>query len=92
MAATVGLARKVEETLPFILGEPSQKLVRNIVRGNFVDMVELLQDNIKVERCKAAGECESSQGHRREVPDILYWPQCFSLYAAVLGDHYPEMC
>ena len=54
-----------------------------------MDMAELLRDNMEVERRKAAGEGESSQGRRREVPDILSWLQCFSLYAAVLGAHFP---
>ena len=55
-----------------------------------MDMAELLQDNMEVERYKAAGEGESSQGRRREVPDILSWLVCFSLYATVLGAQFPE--
>ena len=86
--------KRVEETSPFILGEAlpvvPQKLVRKIVRGDFVDMADLLRDNIELERHKGAGAGESSQGHRREVPDILSLFQCFSLYAAVLVAHFPE--
>ena len=87
-------SRKVDETAPFILGEAllvvPAKLVRKIVRGDFVDMAELLRDNMEVERRRATGEGEPSQSRRREVPDILSWLQCFSLYAAVVGAHYPE--
>ena len=39
---------------------------------------------------RAGGEGEPSLTRRREVPDILSWLQCFSMYAAVLGAHYPE--
>ena len=89
-----GTNKRAEETSSFILGEALPVvppiLVRKIVRGDFVDMTELLQDNMEVERHKAAGEAESSQGRRREVPDILSWLQCFSLYAAVLGAQFPE--
>ena len=61
----------------------------NHVRRDFVDMAELLRDNMEVER-RAGGEGEPSLTRRREVPDILSWLQCFSMYAAVLGAHYPE--
>ena len=55
-----------------------------------MDMAELLRDNMEVERRRATGDGEPSQSRRREVPDILSWLQCFSLYAAVVGAHYPE--
>ena len=33
----------------------------------------------------------SSQGRpRREVPDLLSWVQCFSIYTAVVASKYPE--
>ena len=79
---------------PFILSEAlpvvPAKLVKKIVRGEFVDMVELLQDNMEAERRRANGEGESALPRRREVPDILSWLQCFSMYAAVVGVQYPE--
>ncbi len=62
------------------------KLVRKIVRGDYVDMAELLKDNVEAERRRmAAGE--SGQGQRpsrREIPDFESWLQCFNTYAAVV--------
>ena len=63
------------------------KLVKKIVRGDFVDIAELLRDNMEAERRRAGWEGEPSLTRRREVPDILSWLQCFSIYAAVLGAH-----
>lgn len=83
---------------PFIIGEALPvvpgKLVRKIVRGEFVDMAELLKDNLEMERRRLAGG-ESWQGQRpsrREVPDFESWLQCFSAYAAVVGSRYPQKC
>ena len=64
--------------------------MKQIVKGEFMDMAELLKDSIEAERHHAATEGESSQGllgkrgSRREMPDILSWLQCSSAYAAVL--------
>ena len=67
---------------PFILSESlpvvPAKLVKRILKGVFVDMVELLKDNMEVERRRALAEGESRQGHlqrttRREVLDMLSW-------------------
>ena len=74
----------LSETLPVV----PAKLVKKIMKGEFVDMAELLKDNIKVERRRQASEGKLSQGHfgqamcRREVPDLMSWLQCFSSYAA----------
>ncbi len=85
---------------PFILGEAlpvvPAKLVKRILKGDYVDMAELLKDNMEVERRRAQVEGDGSQGqlmhrgNRREIPDMLSWLQCFSLYAAVVGSRYPE--
>ena len=88
-----GTSKKVEETSPFILGEALRvvptKLVRKIVQGDFVDMAELLQDNMEVERRKQQVRASPPKvaGERCQ---ILSWLQCFSLYAAVLGAQFPE--
>ena len=51
--------RKVDEAAPFLLGEAlpvvPAKLVKKIVRGEFVDMAELLWDNMEVGRRRVAG-------------------------------------
>ena len=88
------------EGLPFVLSETlpivPAKLVKKILKGEFVDMAELLKDNMEAERRRCSSEAESTQGHmgqtpcRREVPDLMSWLQCFSSYAAVVCSKYPE--
>ena len=60
-------------------------------------MTELLKDNMEVERRRAAQAGEGGQqsqainrGSRREVPDMLSWLHCFSLYAAIVCEAHPE--
>ena len=85
-----------EATPPFILGEAlpvvPAKLVKRIRRGEYVDMAELLKDNIEAERRRLASveEGGSSRGVRREVPNLWSWLQCYSLFAAILCNKYPE--
>lgn len=87
-----GSAKKGEGT-PFLLSEAlpavPARLVKKIIKGEYVDMAELLRDNVEAERRKGSGEGESSQSRRREIPDILSWVQCFSAYAAIVGTQYP---
>lgn len=70
------------------------KLVRKILKGEYVDMAELLKDNMEVERRRLGGDASAapfpSRASRREVPDLLSWVQCFSLYAGVVTSRYPE--
>lgn len=66
------------------------KLVRR-----YIDMAELLKDNIEVERRRmqaGGGGMQHFQGRpsRREIPDIISWVQCFGLYAAVVTSRHPE--
>ena len=85
---------------PFVLSESlppiPAKLVEQIWKGEFVDMSELLRDNLEAQRRgavqEAAGATSSSGGsrRRREVPDLLSWVQCFRTYTAVVGSKYPE--
>ena len=102
-AAGVATSRTREvnpDSLPFVLSETlpivPAKLVRKILSGDFVDMAELLKDNMEAERRRHASEADPTQGHlgqpptRREVPDLMSWLQCFSLYAAVVCNKYPE--
>lgn len=80
----------LSEALPVVPG----KLVKKIQRGDYVDMAELLKDNVEAERRRmVAGD--SGQGQRpsrREIPDFESWMQCFSAYAAVVGSKYPHKC
>ena len=77
----------------FLLGEGlppiPAKLVAKIQKCKFVDMAELLRNNIEAERrhTKEGGSGavtgQSSQ-NRREVPYILSWILCFGMYAYVV--------
>ena len=84
---------------PFILGEGlptvAAKLAGRIRRGEFVDMTELLQDNIEAERRRGSvpdNTCAGGVGkaRRQEVPDLLSWVQCFGVYACVVASKHPE--
>ena len=50
-------------------------------------MAELLSDNLEAERRTALADCGESGPRvgRREVPDLLSWLKCFSLYAAIVA-------
>ena len=90
--------RSKAETQPFILSEclppVPAKLVAKIIKGDFVDMAELLRDNIEAERRRALGESSScpnaSRPQRREVPDFMSWLQCFGTYVGIVATHKPE--
>ncbi len=88
-------------TPPLVLGESlpavPAKLVAKILKGEYVDMAELLKDNIEVGRRKdlqdgarGSGCSGGNKASRREVPDLLSWVQCFGVYAAVLASKFPE--
>ena len=92
-----------EEALkPFLLSEGlppvPAKLVGRILKGDFIDMSELLRDNLEAQRRGVFQEQSASKlsvpavGNqiRREVPDLLSWVQCFGVYTAVLASKYPE--
>ena len=84
---------------PFILSKAlpvvTPKLVKRIIKGEYVDMAELLNDNMEAEWRRALMESEISpyvSQHRpgcRKVPDILSWLHRFSLYAAVVCCSHP---
>ena len=88
------------DATPSTLGEGlppvPAKLVGKIRRGEYVDMAELLRDNMELQRRRDIRETTTntfgvtSHPNRREVPDLLSWVQCFGMYAAILCDSYPE--
>ena len=98
----VNLPKTAEEApKPFILSEGlppiPAKLVGRIVRGEFIDMSELLRDNLEAQRrgamrdpASAASSVGGTGRLRREVPDLLSWVQCFGMYTAVVGSKFPE--
>ena len=71
------------------------KLVAKILKGDYIDMAELLRDNMEAERRRpraqhAESAGPSGGGNRREVPDLFSWIQCFGMYAAVVTSRHPE--
>ena len=82
----------LSEALPVV----PAKLVKRIQKAEYVDMAELLKDNMEAERRRMLSDSAFPQSHltnrpvRREIPDMLSWLQCFSLYAAVVASKYPE--
>ncbi len=62
------------------------KLIRKIQKSGFVDMAELLRDNMEV--------CRREEGtpkpSRRAIPDLLSWVTCFGAYASVVTEKQPE--
>ncbi len=71
------------------------KLVSKILKGEFVDMADLLRDNIEAERryassgTAASSAVQPARSHRREVPDLFSWVQCFGVYASVVASKQP---
>jgi len=82
-------------TQPFVLSEAlpvvPAKLAQRIRKGEYVEMAELLKDNVEAERRRlAAGESGTARVSRREVPDFDSCLQCFSSYAAIMATQYPH--
>ena len=86
-------------TQPFILSEGlppvPAKLVSKIWKGEFVDMAELLCDNLEALRRgtltgPSATDAPPAKRPRREVPDLLSWVQCFDTFMAVVASKKPE--
>ena len=82
---------------PFVLSDGlapvPAKLVERILRGDFVDMAELLRDNLEAQRRGVIQESSAISSDlkrgRREVPDLLSWVQCFGTYMAVVTSAQP---
>ena len=98
--STGSSAIKTPLNKPFILSEGlppvPYKLTARILKGEFVDMAELLRDNLEAQR-RAASMAQSPPmsaatptKHRREIPDLLSWVQCFGTYMAVLTSKFPQ--
>ena len=82
---------------PFLLSDGMApvlaKLVARILRGDFVDMAELLCNNLKAQRRGVIQESSAISSDlkrgRREIPDLLSWVQCFGTYMAVVTSAQP---
>ena len=83
---------------PFVLSEGlplvPHKLAVRILKGEYIDMAELLRDNLEAQRRATSSITQSpsptAQKHRWEVPDLLSWVQCFGTYMAVITSKYPD--
>ena len=64
-----------------------QKLAKKIMKGDFVEMEELLPELWPV----AHHEGEGKIRRNRKITDIFTWIQCFSLYTSVRGRQKPEL-
>ena len=56
-------------------------------------MAEFLKDNMEVERrgaTEGAPPGTTSMSAHQEIPDVLSWLQCFTLYTAVVVSKHPE--
>ena len=75
------------ETFPPIPG----KLVKKIQAEEYVDLSELLPDNVELLRRAEAEPSTQVQGQRqlRRVSTLSTWVQCFATYAAVLAEAHP---
>ena len=90
---------KKEQPLPFLLSEglptiPNKiKIVKKITNGDFVDMAELLRDNIEAERRVSAveGQKPPKAAHtaRRKIPDLLSCVQGFGTFIAIVTSVHP---
>ena len=72
--------------------------MRRIWDDEYIDMAELLRDNLEAERRECSGNTQQSElpgglhskPLRREVPDVLLWAQCFGVYIGVVVEKYPD--
>ena len=88
-----------EEYKPFLLCDSlpavPAKLVKRILKGEYVEMSELLKDNLEADRRRSlidAGcpaHSHMGQFSRREIPDALSWLYCFGIYAAIICSRWP---
>ena len=77
------------ESLPSV----PAKLVARVRKGEYVDMADLLRDNIEVDRRRTAqgGDTQpASKLQRREIPDVLSWAQCFCSYIGIVIEGSPK--
>ena len=77
------------ETLPVV---PAM-IVCRILRGDFLDMAELTEDNLELElhRGSEVDEGKPVPLHKLKlVPDIVAWARSFCLYAGIVVGTHPS--
>ena len=79
---------------PFVVSESlypvPAKVVAKIGTNEYVDMAEILRDNIELERRQVGATSLGCSSSRREVPDLLSWIVCYGMFASVMAEKYPE--
>ncbi len=104
-AKTEAKAAQQTKASPFTLGEGfvviPAKVVGRIQKGEFVDMAELLSDNIKLaEKCldtssSADGVAKHTQVRKRELQEdaqgLFSWVEAFNMFSCILVGQHPEM-
>lgn len=70
------------------------KLVAKVLRGDFVDMLEFLPDNLgqKWKRSRRSPGRREHEGDRgpMEIPDLMSWVKCYAIYMALVLRQYPQ--
>ena len=81
--------KESKETLGISLGESlspiPRKLADRILRGEFIDMHELLPESWRVADQELEGPDSRPHGSRRRVLDIKVWVQYFACYMGVIA-------
>ena len=86
---------------PFIVGPGFSpvpyKLVSQIISGKFIDLAELLSDNLRDNESEPQllfdGRLvltSTSKRLKRSIDDITAWSEAFSIYSFILASHYPS--
>ena len=77
------------ETLPVV----PARIVRRVLRGDYVDMAELTEENLELELRRAADGDEAKSAvplsRLKAVPDVLTWARSFCLYAGIVVSAHP---
>ena len=69
------------------------RIVRRVLRGDYVDMAELTEENPELELRRAADGDEAKSAvplsRLKAVPDVLTWARSFCLYAGIVVSAHP---
>ena len=90
--AAVGKQFVLSDGLPPV----PHKLAARILRGEIVDMAELLRYNLEMQRRSSSlpstqtASAATPAKNRREILDVLSWVQCFGTYMAIITSKYPD--
>lgn len=71
-----------------VLSPIPQKLAKKIIKGDYVEMEELLPELWPTAQQEGEGRTRS---RNQKITDIFTWIQCFSLYTSVRGRHDPKL-